>query len=76
MSEIYDKLQPHQLRVVDEQMELETKITNLQLFVNRSDTFKTLESNEKDDLGEQLTVMKVYNVILKRRIQRFTDNLK
>lgn len=76
MSEIYSKLEPHQLRVVDEQIELETKITNLQLFINRSDTFKTLITEEQDDLVNQLAAMKVYNEILKRRIQRFIDNLK
>lgn len=70
MSEIYSKLKPHQLKVVDEQIKLETKITNLQLFINRSDTFKTLITEEQDDLVDQLPAMKVYNEILKRRIPK------
>ncbi|WP_314058672.1 hypothetical protein [Empedobacter brevis] len=63
-------LQPHQLRVVDEQLDLETKIVALEKFFE-TDTFKSLPDYEKELLMLQLEPMKDYNLILKSRIESF-----
>ena len=48
------QLLPHQQRVVDEKLKLDTKITNLQKFIETNELFKDLHNAEKQDLIQQL----------------------
>ena len=64
-------LLPHQQRVVDEKAELDTKITNLQKFIETNELFKDLHNAEKQDLIQQASIMLNYSAILQRRINRF-----
>ena len=63
-------MQPHQERVINEQMELEDKVEHLQTFI-RGDVFPNLPEREQDRLREQLHYMLGYNTVLKQRIEAF-----
>ena len=64
---------PHQKRVIEEQVELETKYTNLKIFITNNPIFKSLNEEEQLRLSFQLKVMKEYNNILKDRINNFNN---
>ena len=64
---------PHQKRVIEEQVELETKYTNLKIFINSNSIFKSLNEEEQLRLSSQLKVMEEYNNILKDRINNFNN---
>ena len=64
---------PHQKRVIEEQVELETKYTNLKIFINSNPIFKSLNKEEQLRLSSQLKVMEEYNNILKERINNFNN---
>lgn len=64
---------PHQKRVIEEQVELETKYTNLKIFINSNPIFKSLNEKEQLRLSSQLKVMEEYNNILKERINNFNN---
>lgn len=63
-------MQDHQLRVVEEQKELENKLDKLALFL-MTKLFRTLDPLEQDRLRRQHEAMFQYNSILKERIKAF-----
>ncbi|MBL4623367.1 MAG: hypothetical protein JKY89_13310 [Immundisolibacteraceae bacterium] len=63
-------MQEHEKRVVTEKEELTKKLLALLGFVE-TDTFKSLEQEDRELLLEQLELMKQYEVILVVRIERF-----
>lgn len=63
-------MQPFQQRVVDELSDLEVKIQALSAFT-LSDTFTTLEVDDRVTLLEQLRIMQQYAIILEKRISKF-----
>jgi len=63
--------QPHQRRVMIEHEELNEKLWKLHEFINGSDTFKELPTEEQDRLKRQLTAMSEYHGILAERIDAF-----
>lgn len=67
MSEV-TQIQPHQQRVINERRELGDKMDKLHTFT-RGATFKTLSEAEQSRLHNQLSVMNVYEDILRQRIE-------
>jgi hypothetical protein len=61
-------MQEHQLRVIEENKELETKLLALNEFICLNPIFEDLSRNEKQLLREQSQVMDEYSDILKERI--------
>jgi hypothetical protein len=64
-------MQPHQQRVVDEKVELDTKIAGLSLFMERPIIFGGLPELERMRLFAQRRVMVEYSNILGERISAF-----
>lgn len=62
---------PHQQRVVDERVELDTKRTALKGFIDASPMFKSLPDDERGRLIHQYQVMTQYSSILTERIAAF-----
>jgi len=60
----------HQLRVVSEKEELDSRIESLSLFLATA-IYSTLDQDEKGRLYRQLNVMKEYSEILGARIEAF-----
>jgi hypothetical protein len=63
--------QPHQQRVVDEQIELGERMKKLSGFFD-TPTYRALDDQEKNRLERQLSVMLTYWTILEERITAFT----
>lgn len=64
-------MQPHQLRVVQEKAELDTKIDSLASFT-KLDLFKTgVADAEKLRMLRQLAIMQAYSRVLGERIAAF-----
>ena len=64
-------MQPHQLRVVQEKAELDTKIDSLASFT-KLDLFKTgVAEDEKLRMLRQLAIMQAYSQVLGERIAAF-----
>jgi hypothetical protein len=63
---------PHQLRVIEEQKELQTKIEALTKFID-SDNFTKVVTDEDERylMIDQETHMKRYNRVLLKRIKNF-----
>lgn len=66
-------MQPHQLRVVEEKAELDTKATALSNFIGHSPIFETLDGAEQERLREQNDIMWQYSEILGARIAAFAE---
>lgn len=64
-------LQPHQQRVVDEQIELDDKRAKLKKFIGESPAFSALPDDERGRLIAQYRTMTEYSVILGERIAAF-----
>lgn len=65
-------MQPHQQRVVDEQIELQDKITKLNNFMHIGENFfKFCDEDEQIRLIRQYNAMCAYNDVLKERIANF-----
>jgi len=64
-------LQPHQQRVVDEKVELDSKREKLGSFKN-TDTFAGLPWQEQERLNTQGHLMTMYSAVLGERIAAFT----
>lgn len=64
-------MQEHQLRVIEENKELETKLLALHQFICKSPIFEKLSLYDKTLLREQAYVMDQYSDILKERIRAF-----
>lgn len=67
-------MEPFQQRIVDEHIELQSKIFKLQFFVDRRPEFKHLHPAEKLRMLAQLNAMKVYGFILEERITHFMSD--
>jgi hypothetical protein len=65
------ELQPHQLRVVEEKSDLDSKLESLGVFINESSLFANLSYAEQYRLNEQYSVMMRYSEILAARISEF-----
>lgn len=63
-------LQPHEMRVVSEKKELDSKLDKLTEF-HKSETFAKLPADEQDRLTRQAVVMGQYSGILAERIAAF-----
>lgn len=63
-------LQPHQERMLIEYNDLKDKTHKLELFINDSPIFKTLEEDEQKDMRIQLNNMQGYLSALKSRCER------
>jgi hypothetical protein len=64
-------MQEHQLRVIEENKELETKLLALHQFICKSPIFEKLSDYDKQMLREQAYIMDQYSDILKERIKAF-----
>jgi len=65
-------MKDYQLRVVEEQKDLNEKISKLSAFIG-GEIFPTLGQGEQTLLSQQLTAMSVYSDILGRRIALFKE---
>lgn len=63
-------MQAHQIRVVEEKQELDSRLERLQLFV-ASTKFDNVPLSEQARLKRQLSVMKEYSQVLGERIEAF-----
>jgi len=70
-SDLGEKLQPHQERVIKESMELSVKVEDLGIFINDNPFFGKLDEKEQERLTQQLLAMKYYLTILVERIENF-----
>lgn len=61
---------PHQLRVVEEKQELDTKRVKLDAFIH-GETFPTLDPSEQARLRRQSIIMELYSQVLGERIDAF-----
>lgn len=66
---------PHELRVIDEQKELETKLINLNAFLNKGQP-EFMDNEDWDMLNAQAFNMRGYNYILLARIRKFKNKYK
>lgn len=64
-------MKDHELRVVEEQKELDTKLLALYMFIGM-EIFPKLPEQEQTLLKRQHAAMHQYNEILKERIKLFT----
>lgn len=67
----YSTMQPHQQRVVDERVDLDSKRAKLETFLN-TPTFAGLDTTEQGRLITQCAVMNAYSDVLGDRIAAFT----
>lgn len=65
------ELQPHQQRVVDEQIELNGKIDKLTVFLDKDNLRDMIDVAEEQRLEFQLSTMRTYSLILGARINSF-----
>lgn len=63
--------QPHQLRVINEQTELEIKLKGLREFIRNNAAFQTLPKDEQLLMKTQMDLMAAYSNILGMRIAKF-----
>ena len=63
-------LQPHQQRVVDEKIDLDTKLTALHVFMD-TPLFRSLPEAEKARMRRQANAMRDYSRALGERIEAF-----
>lgn len=75
MSEIKKGLQLHEIRVVEERIELMNKITKLHTFMN-SDFYQTLNKESQLHFEEQKTTMEKYADVLLKRITLFEGTME
>jgi hypothetical protein len=75
MSEVKKGLQPHEIRVVEERVELMDKITKLHKFMC-TDFYQTLDGLSQLQFDQQVEAMKTYADVLLRRINRFEGKLE
>jgi len=66
-------MEPHQQRVIDEQIELNERLTKLSAFIASSPVFESLSVLERQRLKEQEYHMTQYLNVLGRRIAAFGD---
>lgn len=66
------RIPPHQMRVIEEQIQLDDKIEKLAAFFG-SDIYKGLDPAEQERLTTQLGAMREYSEILGQRITAFNS---
>ena len=64
-------MQPHQERVINENIELNAKLDALNNFIDTNKSFSSLDSAEQGRLRRQAYVMRAYSDILAERIGAF-----
>jgi len=64
-------MQPHQQRVVDEKVELDTKAKSLSNFIGLNHYFEAIEPAEQERMKVQNDIMWQYSEILGQRIAAF-----
>lgn len=64
------ELQPHQQRVVEEKLALDTKVKALETFLS-APLFDSLDVAERGRLRRQLQIMQEYSSVLGERIAHF-----
>jgi hypothetical protein len=69
-NEAFQKLAPHQKRVVEEESELAKKIAALDSFIHSS-VYSKLPQLEKERLFRQWEVMREYSYLLQERVKGF-----
>ena len=62
---------PYQLRVLDEEQDLENKILKLSALIRNTEVFQGLPVTERNLLSTQLCIMRKYSKIFKERIKLF-----
>lgn len=67
----FEKLAPHQRRVVTERDELQAKLTALTAFIDLNGTFQSLPAQEQALLQKQEVLMRQYVSVLNQRIAGF-----
>jgi len=65
-------MEPHQQRVIDEQRELNDKLSKLSSFMATTSFVELVQMDERKRLIVQQAIMKKYNAILCDRIKAFT----
>ena len=65
-------LQPHQLRVIEEETELNSRLNKIKMFIG-TPLYLSTGLNEQVRLCEQLAHMKGYSEVLARRITAFVN---
>jgi hypothetical protein len=68
----FNELQPHQIRVIEEQTQVDGRLKKLSEFLNKGRP-ENISNDEWEDLILQEESMDSYNEILKRRINRFLN---
>lgn len=66
----------YQLRVIEEQSELQAKIDKLKAFINNSDAFNNLSERDRELLIWQQGSMMSYSAILQLRINNLYKNME
>ncbi len=67
-----ERLEPYQLRVLAESIELKTKVEKLESFINGpQDHFVNLRLEDQDQLIYQLNFMRGYLSVLEARVRSF-----
>lgn len=64
---------PHQQRVLDEQIDVATKLTALSAFILDNPIFLKLEDAEQRRLQRQRAAMELYSAVLDERVAAFTE---
>jgi len=67
---------PHQQRVINEKMELDSKARNLSAFIGENPIFDTLTPEEQERMKVQNNLMWQYSAVLSHRIAAFTTPKK
>ena len=63
----------HRERLKIEHEELDARLEKLHVFIQDSEVYRSLPHVEREDLRDQLTVMRVYRNILRKRLARMFD---
>ena len=63
-------MEQHVERMLKEQEDLSEKIEKLDAFISGNSLFKCLLTEEQEDMKIQLQAMKIYGMVLNRRIER------
>ena len=66
---------PHEQRMIDEREELEARLINLNVFLNKGQP-ENMEDQDWDLLNTQAFAMRTYNYVLSARIRRFKQKYK
>lgn len=66
---------PHEQRMIDERQELETRLINLNIFLNKGQP-EDMEDQDWELLNTQAFAMRTYNYVLSARIRRFKQKYK